>query len=195
MGRRCSAIGCTSIDGDFGVFLHRFPLNDPPRLKEWLKLCPPDLPLLKRRHCLCSKHFRRSQYLNFSAKAPRLVHNAVPFQNISPINSPNTTVISQVDYILPHSLANEEQDPRLGFKEILGEHKTNGSEPKSEDHVTVSVNMKDIAEDLNSTGTTRASLILENISLKIQNQELKMKLEECQKKLAMQQKEYSMKDE
>jgi len=104
-------------------------------------------------------------------------------------------VISQVDYILPHSLANEEQDPRLGFKEILGEHKTNGSEPKSEDHVTVSVNMKDIAEDLNSTGTTRASLILENISLKIQNQELKMKLEECQKKLAMQQKEYSMKDE
>lgn len=164
-------------------------MNDPVRLKEWLKLCPPDLPLLKRRHCLCSKHFRRDQYLNFSAKAPRLVHDAVPFQKLTANNSPNTD-INQVDYILPHSLTNdEEQAHRLGYKEILCNHQINGSEPENNDHVTVSVNMKDMGEDFSSTGATRASLILENISLKIQNKELQMKLEECQKKLAKLQKD------
>ena len=143
---------------------------------------------------MCSKHFRRDQYLNFSAKAPRLVHNAVPFQKISSINSLNFE-INQVDYILPHSLSNDEQEQRLGYKEILCEHQMNGNEPENDDHVTVSVNMKDIGEDLSSAGATRASLILENISLKLQNKELRMKLEECQKKLAVQQKKDVMKNE
>ena len=60
----------------------RFPVKDPVRLAEWLKLCPKDLAMdgmLKGAHRLCSKHFRRDQYLNFNVPRPTLVHDAVPF--------------------------------------------------------------------------------------------------------------------
>lgn len=49
-------------------------------MAKWLELCPPDLKTDKGGILLCSKHFRRDQYLNINAKRPKLVHNAVPFK-------------------------------------------------------------------------------------------------------------------
>ena len=50
-------------------------------MAKWLELCPPNLDAYKgSRILLCSRHFRRDQYLNINAKKPKLVHNAVPFK-------------------------------------------------------------------------------------------------------------------
>lgn len=49
-------------------------------MAKWLELCPQDMnPDKAGRILLCSRHFRRDQYLNINAKRPKLVHNAVPF--------------------------------------------------------------------------------------------------------------------
>ena len=110
MTHRCAAIGCDSVkNGKTSTMFHRynkiaiffvhnlcilenliynnvyyrFPLKDTARMKEWLKLCPSNIEPEKKRHALCSKHFRRDQYLNVTANKPRLIHNAVPFQKHS----------------------------------------------------------------------------------------------------------------
>lgn len=70
------------INTYFYLHVYRFPIKDPVRMVEWLKLCPPDISMdsvMKGAFRLCSKHFRRDQYLNFNVRRPTLVHNAVPF--------------------------------------------------------------------------------------------------------------------
>lgn len=58
-------------------------------MAKWLELCPQDMnPDKAGRILLCSRHFRRDQYLNINAKRPKLVHDAVPFmkRNIATSN-------------------------------------------------------------------------------------------------------------
>lgn len=105
MTHKCAAVGCNSVkNGKTAVMFHRyillstqtlnisnkicycffrFPLKDPIRMFEWLKLCPPGTDPEKARIALCSKHFRRDQYLNITAKRPRLYINIKCFNLIT----------------------------------------------------------------------------------------------------------------
>ncbi len=189
--------------------MYRFPYSDPSRMLKWLELCPPDLTTDKGRILLCSRHFRRDQYLNINAKKPKLVHDAVPFKKRNFTNShppkrteksvKSTTIINskkpsgiQPLGVIPLQKDIEEvENHELSSEESIEE---SSQEEMEESLTTVEVDMKDtdsndsfdyVKDDLvKNILPSNQAVILENIRLKLDNEELQTELESSKQRLA-----------
>lgn len=189
--------------------MHRFPYNDPSRMLKWLELCPPDLTTDKGRILLCSRHFRRDQYLNINAKKPKLVHDAVPFKkrNLTDPHLPkrteksgkSTTINSkELSGIQPLGVNPLKKDSieEVGNDELSSEESIEeiSQEEMEESLTTVEVEMKDtdsndsfdyVKDDLvKNILPPNQAVILENIRLKLDNEELQTELESSKQRLA-----------
>jgi|688.fasta_scaffold409469_1 hypothetical protein len=190
------------------ISLNRFPYSDPNRMLKWLELCPPDLTTDKGRILLCSRHFRRDQYLNINAKKPKLVHDAVPFKKRNLINSNLSERTEQSET----ATTTNQKDPNgkkplvwIPLPEDILEVKINSSSDESslesiqeeiEDSLTtVEVEMKDddsndsvefVKDDHHVKNNIPANqaIILENIRLKLDNEELQTELDISKQRLA-----------
>ncbi|XP_057365746.1 uncharacterized protein LOC130686630 [Daphnia carinata] len=205
MGRKCVAIGCnSSMNGKTSIMFHKFPYRDPNRMLKWLELCPPDLTTDKGRILLCSRHFRRDQYLNINAKRPKLVHNAVPFMKRNPASGSQVRK-TQNSGFLPTCNSNEIDGKQplvwIPVQEDVDESEQSDKDNEShdfqhdiEDSLTVEVNMKDgestgsfefVRDDpAKCSSTTSQTLILENIRLKMAYEDLKTELNSSKERVA-----------
>jgi hypothetical protein len=171
---------------------------------KWLELCPPDLTTDKGRILLCSRHFRRDQYLNINAKKPKLVHDAVPFKkrNLTSSNLSKRTEKSATPNLkdpngkkplvwIPLQKDVEEVEILDSSEESIGE----SSQEETEDSLTtVEVDMKDndsnesvefVKDDLVKNNLpANQEIILENIRLKLDNDELQAELDSSRQRLA-----------
>lgn len=174
---------------------------------KWLELCPPDLTTDKGRILLCSRHFRRDQYLNINAKKPKLVHDAIPFKKRSPASdsqlrkSPNSGKLPMCNpkeqggkQSLKWTPLQEDVEQVEESEESDEESVENDFQDDMEDSLTVEVNMKDGEsngslefvkdEPAKDSTTTNEELILENIQLKLHNEDLQTELDSSKERLA-----------
>lgn len=141
---------------------------------------------------MCSKHFRKDQYLNFNVAKPKLIHNAVPFlpdhlkalaqeeKQAEPIKPAICNTNEATHLPVPITSQNVEEDVAEPIH----------SQAREEDGVvTLDIPMKNDdsggEEPAESPEETRGYLFLENIRLKETNQELESQLKRYQQRLAL----------
>lgn len=132
--RKCSVKGCTSCTNkpqDSGVTFHRFPVNQE-ITKKWLKAAKfPDGFTPGKGHHICSRHFCRSDFMDFKGKKYFLKQGSVPtiFSNLNPTNSAESTEKKNVDEI-PKDTEKSESETKASEEKPVEKMEVVENEPK-----------------------------------------------------------------
>ena len=149
---------------------------------------------------MCSKHFRKNQYLNYNAKKPKLVHDAVPF--IPDHLSKRTSTIAGLDTVsqahqissFPEWIGPEDKPiPSTVIEQIPSSQEEDDDDEESDVSIEVCAKEIEVDEEIQvvleeqslTPETTYSSLMMENFQMKEEKQQLASQLKKVRQRLAL----------